>query len=116
MNTGTAKKYQELLQEFSKTPRADVNGFRKKTEEVLSEFFKLDEVYTIASRSATVEEVNENIAKPLCALNHKKMPCMWFFSEKEFAQDFVKHFNIIKDGTEYIRKLQGKELIDVIKF
>lgn len=116
MNTGTAKKYQELLQEFSKTPRADVNGFRKKTQEVLSEFFKLDEVYTIASRSATVEEVNENIAKPLCALNHKKMPCMWFFSEKEFAQDFVKHFNIIKDGTEYIRKLQGKELIDVIKF
>ena len=114
MNTGTAEKYQELLQEFSKTPRADVNGFRKKTEEVLSEFFKLDEVYTIASRSATVEEVNENIAKPLCALNHKKMPCMWFFSEKEFAQDFVKHFNIIKDGTEYIRKLQGKELIDVI--
>ena len=45
------------------------------------------------------------------------MPCMWFFSEKEFAQDFVKHFNIIKDGTEYIRKLQGKDaLIDVIKF
>ena len=74
MNTGTAKKYQELLQEFSKTPRADVNGFRKKTEEVLSEFFKLDEVYTIASRSATVEEVNENIAKPLCALNHTIKP------------------------------------------
>lgn len=116
MNTGTAKKYQELLQEFSKTPRADVNGFRKKYEEVLSEFFKLNEVYTIASRSATVEEVNENIAKPLCALNHKKMPCMWFFSEKEFAQNFVKHFNIIKDDTEYIIKLQGEELIEAIKF
>ena len=63
MNIGTAKKYQELLQEFSKTPRADVNGFRKKTEEVLSEFFKLDEVYTIASRSATVEEVNDMMKK-----------------------------------------------------
>ena len=116
MNTVTAKRYQDLMQEFLKTPRSDVKGFRKKYEEVLNKFLNLDEVYVIASRSATVDEVKENKAKPLCALNHKKLPCMWFFSEKEFAQNFVKHFGIIKEGTEYIRKLQGEDLIKVIKF
>lgn len=116
MNTVTAKRYQDLMQEFLKTPRSDVKGFRKKYEEVLNEFLNLDEVYVIASRSATVEEVKENKARPLCALNHKKLPCMWFFSQREFAQDFVKHFGIIKDETEYIIKLQGEELIKVIKF
>lgn len=116
MNTVTAKRYQDLMQEFLKTPRNDVKGFRKKYEEVLNEFLNLDEVYVIASRSATVEEVKENKARPLCALNHKKLPCMWFFSEKKFAQNFVKHFGIIKDGTEYIIKLQGEDLIKVIKF
>lgn len=116
MNTVTAKRYQDLMQEFLKTPRSDTKGFRKKYEEVLNEFLNLDEVYVIASRSATIEEVKENKARPLCALNHKKLPCMWFFSEKEFAQNFVKHFGIIKDGIEYIIKLQGEELIKVIKF
>lgn len=116
MNTVTAKRYQDLMQEFLKTPRSDAKGFRKKYEEVLNEFLNLDEVYVIASRSATVEEVKENKARPLCALNHKKLPCMWFFSEKEFAQNFVKYFGIIKDGVEYIRKLQGEELIEVIRF
>ena len=116
MNTVTAKRYQDLMQEFLKTPRSDVKGFRKKYEEVLNKFLNLDEVYVIASRSATVDEVKENKAKPLCALNHKKLPCMWFFSEKEFAQNFVKHFGIIKDETEYIIKLQGEDLIKVIKF
>ena len=116
MNTTTVKKYQDLLKELSKTQRSDVKGFRQKYEEALRGFLKLEEVYTIASRSATVEEVKENIARPLCALNHKKLPSMWFFSEKEFAQNFVRHFKIIKDETEYIRKLQGEELIEVIKF
>lgn len=116
MNTVTAKRYQDLMQEFLKTPRSDVKGFRKKYEGVLNEFLNLDEVYVIASRSATVQEVKENKARPLCALNHKKLPCMWFFSEREFAQNFVKHFGIIKDGVEYIRKLQGEELIEVIRF
>lgn len=116
MNTVTAKRYQDLMQEFLKTPRSDAKGFRKKYEEVLNEFLNLDEVYVIASRSATVQEVKENKARPLCALNHKKLPCMWFFSEREFAQNFVKHFGIIKDGVEYIRKLQGEELIEVIRF
>lgn len=116
MNTVTAKRYQDLMQEFLKTSRSDAKGFRKKYEEVLNEFLNLDEVYVIASRSATIEEVKENKARPLCALNHKKLPCMWFFSEKEFAQNFVKYFGIIKDGVEYIRKLQGEELIEVIRF
>lgn len=116
MNTVTAKRYQDLMQEFLKTPRSDAKGFRKKYEEVLNEFLNLDEVYVIASRSATVKEVKENKARPLCALNHKKLPCMWFFSEREFAQNFVKHFGIIQDGVEYIRKLKGEELIEVIKF
>ena len=116
MNTVAVKKYQDLLKELSKTPRSDIKGFRQKYEEALRGFLKLEEVYTIASRSATVEEVKENIARPLCALNHKKLPSMWFFSEKEFAQNFVRHFKIIKDETEYIRKLQGEELIEVIKF
>lgn len=116
MSTVTAKRYQDLMQEFLKIPRSDVKGFRKKYEEVLNGFLNLDEVYVIASRSATVEEVKENKARPLCALNHKKIPCMWFFSEREFAQNFVKHFGIIKDETEYIIKLQGEELIKVIKF
>ena len=116
MNTTTVKKYQDLLKELSKTQRSDVKGFRQKYEEALRGFLNLEEVYTIASRSATVEEVKENIAIPLCALNHKKLPSMWFFSEKEFAQNFVRHFKIIKDETEYIRKLQGEELIEVIKF
>lgn len=116
MNTVTAKRYQDLMQEFLKTPRSDAKGFREKYEEVLNEFLNLDEVYVIASRSATIEEVKENKARPLCALNHKKLPCMWFFSEKEFAQNFVKHFGIIKDGVEYIRKIQGEELIEVIRF
>ena len=116
MNTVTAKRYQDLMQEFLKTPRSDAKGFRRKYEEVLNEFLNLDEVYVIASRSATVEEVKQNKARPLCALNHKKLPCMWFFSEREFAQNFVKHFGIIQDGVEYIRKLKGEELIEVIKF
>lgn len=116
MNTTTVKKYQDLLKELSKTQRSYVKGFRQKYEEALRGFLNLEEVYTIASRSATVEEVKENIARPLCALNHKKLPSMWFFSEKEFAQNFVRHFKIIKDETEYIRKLQGEELIEVIKF
>ena len=47
MNIGTVKKYQELMQEFSKTPREDVMRFKKKYEEVLSEFLKLEEVYII---------------------------------------------------------------------
>ena len=116
MNTTTVKKYQDLLKELSKTQRSDIKRFRQKYEEALRGFLNLEEVYTIASRSATVEEVKENIAIPLCALNHKKLPSMWFFSEKEFAQNFVRHFKIIKDETEYIRKLQGEELIEVIKF
>ena len=32
MNIGTVKKYQELMQEFSKTPREDVVKFRNKYE------------------------------------------------------------------------------------
>ena len=116
MNILAAKRYQDLMQEFLKTPRSDAKGFRRKYEEVLNGFLNLDEVYVIASRSATVQEVKENKARPLCALNHKKLPCMWFFSEMEFAQNFVKHFGIIKDGTEYIIKLKGEELIEVIKF
>ena len=116
MNTTTVKKYQDLLKELSKTQRSDIKRFRQKYEEALRGFLNLEEVYTIASRSATVEEVKENIARPLCALNHKKLPSMWFFSEKEFAQNFVRHFKIIKHETEYIRKLQGEELIEVIKF
>ena len=59
MNTVTAKRYQDLMQEFLKTPRSDVKGFRKKYEEVLNKFLNLDEVYVIASRSATVDEVKE---------------------------------------------------------
>lgn len=116
MNTVTAKSYQDLMQEFLKTPRSDVKGFRKKYEEVLNAFLNLNEAYVIASRSSSIDEVKENKARPLCALNHKKLPCMWFFSEKEFAQNFVKHFGIIKDEIEYIIKLQGEELINVIKF
>ena len=53
MNIGTVKKYQELMQEFSKTPREDVMRFKKKYEEVLSEFLKLEEVYTIASKKSS---------------------------------------------------------------
>lgn len=116
MNIGTAKKYQDLMQEFSKTPRTDVEGFRKKYEEALNEFLKIDEVYTVASKNSSVDEIISNEAKPLCALNHKKMPCMWFFSEKEYAQNFVKHFGMVKDGVEYIIKLQGEELIQAIKY
>ncbi|MEN8077907.1 hypothetical protein ABFP60_13165 [Clostridioides difficile] len=116
MNIGTTKKYQDLLQEFSKTPREDVEGFRKKYDEVLTEFLKLEEIYTVASRSSTLEEVINNTARPLCSLNHKKMPCMWFFSEKEFAQNFIRHFGIVKDGIEYIRTLKGEEIIEAIKF
>lgn len=116
MNIQTTKKYQDLLQEFSKTPRVDVEGFRNKYDEVLTEFLKLEEVYTVASRSSSIEEVINNTARPLCSLNHKKMPCMWFFSEKEFAQNFVRHFGIVKDDVEYIRKLTGEELVEAIKF
>lgn len=116
MNTVTAKSYQDLMQEFLKIPRSDVKRFRNKYEEVLNAFLNLNEVYVIASRSASIDEVKEDKARPLCALNHKKLPCMWFFSEKEFAQNFVKHFGIIKDEIEYIIKLQGEELINVIKF
>ena len=116
MNIGTVKKYQELMQEFSKTPREDVMRFKKKYEEVLSEFLKLEEVYTIASKKSSLEDIKNNVAKPLCALNHKKMPGMWFFSEREFAQDFVKHFGLIKDGVEYIRTLKGEEIIEAIKY
>ena len=61
MNTVTAKRYQDLMQEFLKTSRSDAKGFRKKYEEVLNEFLNLDEVYVIASRSATVEEVKEKL-------------------------------------------------------
>lgn len=116
MNIGTVKKYQELMQEFSKTPREDVMRFKKKYEEVLSEFLKLEEVYTIASKKSSLEDIKNNVAKPLCALNHKKMTGMWFFSEREFAQDFVKHFGLIKDGVEYIRTLKGEEIIEAIKY
>ena len=104
------------MQEFSKTPREDVMRFKKKYEEVLSEFLKLEEVYTIASKKSSLEDIKNNVAKPLCALNHKKMPGMWFFSEREFAQDFVKHFGLIKDGVEYIRTLKGEEIIEAIKY
>lgn len=116
MNIQTTKKYQDLLQEFSKIPRGDVEGFRNKYDEVLTEFLKLEEIYTVASRSSSIEEVINNTARPLCSLNNKKMPCMWFFSEKEFAQNFVRRFGIVKDNIEYIRKLKAEELVEAIKF
>lgn len=49
-------------------------------------------------------------------MNHKKLPTIWFFSEREFAQDFVNHFRLIKDEVEYIRVLKGEEIIEAIKY
>ena len=116
MNMSTTKRYQDILQELSKTPREDVVKFRNKYEEALNEFLELKEVYTIASKKSSLEEIKNNNAKPLCALNHKKLPTIWFFSEREFAQDFVNHFRLIKDEVEYIRVLKGEEIIEVIKY
>ena len=105
MNMSTTKRYQDILQELSKTPREDVVKFRNKYEEALNEFLELKEVYTIASKKSSLEEIKNNTAKPLCALNHKKLPTIWFFSEREFAQDFVNHFRLIKDEVKYIAQL-----------
>ncbi|WP_346968301.1 hypothetical protein, partial [Clostridium disporicum] len=116
MNMSTTKRYQDILQELSKTPREDVVKFRNKYEEALNEFLELKEVYTIASKKSSLEEIKNNTAKPLCALNHKKLPTIWFFSEREFAQDFVNHFRLIKDEVEYIRVLKGEEIIEAIKY
>lgn len=115
MNMGTVKTYQDLILEFSKTPRGNVEEFTKKYNEVLKGFLNLKEVYTIASKSATIEEVKNNTAKPLCSMNQKKMPCMWFFSQREMAQKFVNHFGFVKDGTEYIRTIKNDEIVEVIK-
>ena len=116
MNMSTTKRYQDILQELSKTPREDVVKFRNKYEEALNEFLELKEVYTIASKKSSLEEIKNNTAKPLCALNHKKLPTIWFFSEREFAKDFVNHFRLIKDEVEYIRVLKGEEKIEAIKY
>ena len=40
----------------------------------------------------------------------------FLYSDGVIFENFVKHFGIIKEGTEYIRKLQGEDLIKVIKF
>ena len=45
MNMSTTKRYQDILQELSKTPREDVVKFRNKYEEALNEFLELKEVY-----------------------------------------------------------------------
>ena len=78
MKTVTAKRYQDLMQEFLKTPRSDAKGFRKKYEEVLNEFLKLDEVYVVASRSATVEEVKEKWGYSFAEL--KGMKAYWIYA------------------------------------
>ena len=43
MNMSTTKRYQDILQELSKTPREDVVKFRNKYEEALNEFLELKE-------------------------------------------------------------------------
>lgn len=115
MSKVSTKTYQELLQEFSKTPKDDVKAFTEKYKEVLTEFLNLNEVYTVAAKNSSIEEIRNNTARPLCALSNKKLPCMWFFSEREMAEAFVKHFGLIKDGVEYIIKLQGEEIIGAVK-
>ena len=54
MNMSTTKRYQDILQELSKTPREDVVKFRNKYEEALNEFLELKEVYTIASKKSSL--------------------------------------------------------------
>lgn len=92
MNMSTTKRYQDILQELSKTPREDVVKFRNKYEEALNEFLELKEVYTIASKKSSLEEIKNNTAKPLCALNHKKLPTIWFFFRKRICPRFCKSF------------------------
>ena len=60
MNMSTTKRYQDILQELSKTPREDVVKFRNKYEEALNEFLELKEVYTIASKKSSLEEIKNN--------------------------------------------------------
>lgn len=115
MSEIATKTYQDLLQEFSKTPKEDVKAFTEKYKEVLTEFLNLNEVYTIADKNAKVSDVKNNTARPLCALSNKKLPCMWFFSEREMAEKFVNHFGLIKDDVEYIMKLQGEQIIGTVK-
>lgn len=86
MNMSTTKRYQDILQELSKTPREDVVKFRNKYEEALNEFLELKEVYTIASKKSSLEEIKNNTAKPLCALNHKKLPTIWFFQKENLPK------------------------------
>ena len=112
----TTKKYQDTLRGLLKISKKDAIKFKGKYEEALSEFLELKEVYTIASKKSSLEEIKNNTSIPLCSLNHKKLPTIWLFSERKFAQDFVNHFGLIKDGIEYIRVLKGKEIIDVIKY
>ena len=71
MSEIATKTYQDLLQEFSKTPKEDVKAFTEKYKEVLTEFLNLNEVYTIADKNAKVSDVINNTARPLCALSNK---------------------------------------------
>ena len=50
MNTDNNKTFQDILLEFSQTPKIDVVGFTKKYEEVLTAFLGLDEIYTVNIR------------------------------------------------------------------
>ena len=115
MNKEATKTYQQLIHEFSNAPRDNSEEFIKRYEEMLDIFLNLDEVYTIASKEFTPEAVKNNRALPLCALNHKKLPCIWLFTERELAQRFVKHFGLIKEDVEYIISLKGEDIIRTIK-
>lgn len=115
MNIDNNKTFQDILLEFSQTPKIDVVEFTKKYEEVLTAFLELDEVYTVVSKASSLESIENNTAKPLVALNHKKVPGIWFFSEKKFAEKFANHFGLVKEGTPLICTVKNKDLIGLVK-
>lgn len=104
---------QEKINELKKI---DINSksYIEKYNEILKTIINLDEIYTVVRRNRTDDEVNNKSKVFFGISNH--VPTMWIFSGKEIANEYVEYYQLKKNHSYLVKKIEFEELLLVSYF
>ena len=107
---GQVQEQIKLLHEF----KGDTSQYVERAKYILSLLLSRGEVYTIQSPKNSRNDLFHRCGKVFCGINESNDPCIWIFSELEYAYAYAEHFDFKIDDFYMVRSLSLFDLERII--
>lgn len=90
--------------------QGEKNEYIEKAKEILRMLSNQPEIYTIQSPKNTRKDLLNRSGKIFCGINEVNEPCLWLFSEKQYACAYAEHFKFKANDFLLIRSIPTEDL------